>query len=334
MSQNNPEIVYAGIDVAKASLQLDWNGQSLSLSNDAPGHARLLRTLGRPCGKQVILEASGGYEQSVVGVLRNAGFAVSIVNPARVRWFAKSKGLRAKTDPIDAAAIRQFGEVHHPAATPAPSAEQTRLVALVSRRRQLVDMRTQEANHAEHYADAWIARQSKALRKSLDRQIAACDTAIAALMATHEPMRQRRDRLQQAPGVGPVVAATLQAYLPELGSYSDESIGALVGLAPFTQQSGTWLGIPRIGGGRSNLRSVLYMAAITAARMDPILKAFYQQLLLKGKPTKVAYIAVARKLVVLLNRMVRNPHFVLRTSTSEASPPSPHVRTKFGASLV
>ena len=320
MSQNNPVSVYAGIDVAKASLQLDWNGKSLHDSNDPAGHARLLRALGDPRGKHVIVEASGGYEQMIARQLREAGFAVSIVDPARVRWFARSKGLRAKTDPIDAAVIREFGAVHRPAPTPAPSADQTRLVALVARRRQLVDMRTQESNHAEHYADAWICRQNKALLRSFDRQIAACDQAIAALLASNQPMRERRDRVQQVPGVGPVVAATLQAFLPELGSYSDQSIGALVGVVPFTQKSGAWSGIPHIGGGRASLRCVLYMAAMTAARRDPILKAFYQRLLLNGKKPKVAYIAVARKLVLLLNRMLRNPHFVLRASTSEAAP--------------
>lgn len=314
MSQNNSSTVYAGIDVAKASLQLDWNGDSVALPNDAKGHAKLLRLLGKDQAMHVVLEATGGYEQPVVRALRSAGIPVSVVEPARVRWFAKSKGMRAKTDPIDAAMIRLFGETHQPEATPPLSADQSRLAALVSRRNQLVELQTAETNHAEHYEDAWICRQNRALLKAIAAQIAECEKAIGKLIASNQEMRDRSARVQQLYGIGPCIAATLQAFLPELGSSSDESIGALVGVVPFNQDSGKWAGQRRIAGGRTAVRCALYMAALTASRCDPIFKALYQRLTLRGKKPKVALVAVIRKLVLLLNRILRNPDFVLRTS--------------------
>lgn len=314
MSQNNPSTVYAGIDVAKASLQLDWNGDSIALANDAKGHAKLLRLLDASNATHVVLEATGGYEQPVVRALRSAGIPVSVVEPARIRWFARSKGMRAKTDPIDAAMIRLFGETIQPPATPPPSADQSRLASLVSRRQQLVELQTAETNHAEHYEDAFVCRQNRALLKAIATQIAECEKAIAKLMANNQEMHDRSERVQQLYGVGPNIAATLQAFLPELGSYSDESIGALVGVVPFNQDSGKWAGQRRIAGGRSAVRCALYMAALTAARRDPIFNDIYKRLILKGKKPKVALVAVIRKLVLLLNRMLRNPDFVLRSS--------------------
>jgi transposase len=313
MSQNNnPKTVYLGIDVAKASFQLDGAGQSMELPNTPSGHARLLRWLGPAEGQQVILEASGGYEQPLVRAVRARGFAVSVVDPARVRWFARAIGLRAKTDPIDAALIRLFGEKTQPRPTPAPSLAQTRLAALVSRRRQLVELQTMERNHAEHYEDAWVRRQSLALQKTLQGQIERCEKEIHQLMAADEMMRARSARLQQVPGVGALTSATLQAFLPELGAYADESIAALAGVVPYNHDSGRWAGSRRIGGGRPAVRSALYMAALSASRHDAILKAFYQRLIRAGKKPLVALTAVMRKLVVLLNRLLRNPHFLLR----------------------
>jgi transposase len=315
MSQNNPSILYAGVDVAKASFQLDWQERSLELPNDRRGHTRLLRLLGDPTGKQVALEASGGYEQPILKALRKGGFALSVLDPARVRSFARVKGLRAKTDPLDAALIRQFAQAIAPAPTPAPSPDQARLVALVGRRKQLVELHTAELNHAEHLHDPLICRQSKALRATLQKQIAQCERAIAELIASNESMQARSKRIQQVPGVGPQVAATLQAYLPELGSYRDQSITALVGLAPFNSDSGPRSGKRRIAGGRSQPRCALYMAALSAVRHDPILKAFYQRLRSAGKPAKLALTAAMRKLLILLNRLLKHPNFSLALSS-------------------
>jgi transposase len=312
MSQNNLPIIYAGVDVAKDSLALDFQGGALALSNDVSGHARLLRHLSKAAHPvQVILEATGGYEQGVVRVLHGAGIAFSVVEPARVRAFARAKGLRAKSDPIDAAVLRAFGQALQPRSTPVPTAQEERLSELLGRRRQLLDFVVAESNRAAHYQDPLLRRQSAALLRTLRRQIAQCDQAIQTLVATEETLCARATRLQEVPGVGALTAATLLAEMPELGSLRDESAAALAGLAPYIRQSGPWAGTRHIAGGRKVVRNALYMAALSAARFDPILKQFYRRLLKTGKKKKVALTAVMRKLIVLLNRLLKNPNFQL-----------------------
>lgn len=313
MSQNNNySTIHAGLDIAKDSLALDFQGAAHNLPNDTKGHSRLLSLLGRAPHLHVVLEASGGYEQSVVRVLHRAGIALSVVEPSRVRAFARAKGLRAKSDPIDAAVLRAFGQAIQPAATPAPSALQERLSELVGRRRQLLEFVIAESNRSAHYNDRLIGRQALSLLRTLRRQIAQCDAAIAALLAADQEMSARLARLQQVPGVGVVTATTLLAEMPELGTLSDEGSAALAGVAPYERQSGPWNGTRRISGGRVSVRCALYMAALSAARYDPILKAFYQRLLRAGKKKMVALTAVMRKLIVLLNRLLKNPNFKLQ----------------------
>lgn len=317
MSQNNQSIIYAGVDVAKDSLALAFQGAALALSNDAAGHARLLRHLRKATHPvQVILEASGGYEQGVVRVLHGAGIALSVVEPSRVRAFARAKGLRAKSDPIDAQVLCAFGQALHPRVTPAPSAQEERLGEVLGRRRQLLDFLVAESNRAAHYRDPLLRRQSGALLRTLRGQIAQCEKAVQELLAAAEPLGQRAARLQEVPGVGALTAATLLAEMPELGSLPDESAAALAGLAPYIRQSGPWAGTRHIAGGRKVVRCALYMAALSAAPFDPIFKHFYQRLLAAGKKKKVALTAVMRKLIVLLNRLLKHPTFQLRSKLS------------------
>jgi transposase len=256
MSQNNfTTTIHAGIDVAKATLQLSLGGASHSLANDPKGHARILRLLAaavaaRPGSRvHVILEATGGYEAALCAALHAAGRTLSVIQPSRVRHFASAKSEHAKTDSIDADVLTAFGEAIRPAPTPPPSAAQTRLELLVGRRAQLVETRTAELNRAEHYTDKLLRAQNRALLNLLDRQIAQTERAIAAQIAADETMKARAARVQQVPGIGPVVAAVLQAQMPELGTLSEGEAAALAGLAPYNRDSGPWKGTRCIRGG-------------------------------------------------------------------------------------
>ena len=311
MSQNNTSILYVGLDVAKASLQLDLAGQPHPLTNDASGHARLLKLLRDHPTAHVVCEATGGYEQPVVRVLHAAQVPLSVVEAGRVRHFARAKGQRAKTDPIDAAVLSEYGRAFRPAPTLAPTAQQTRLAELSTRRLQLVVARVAATNQAGHYQDKLCVRQARQLGRFLEKQIAECDTALAAIIAADEKLQAQADRLDAIPGVGVVTAATVLAELPELGKISDQAAAALAGVAPYNRDSGAVAGGRHIAGGRRAVRCALYMAALSAVKHDPILKAFYTRLREAGKKPKVALVACMRKLVVLMNRLLKNPNFQL-----------------------
>ena len=311
MSQNHTSILHLGLDVAKLTLQLDLAGQPHALTNAAKGHAQLLKLLRGHPGAHVVCEATGGYEQPVVRVLHAAQIPVSIVEAGRVRHFAKAKGLRAKTDPIAAAVLSEYGRTLQPAATAAPTAQQTRLAELSTRRLQRLTTLTAENNRADHYTDPWCVRQARQLRRRLEKQIAACDLALAEIIATDETLKAQAERLDAIPGVGAVTAATVLAELPELGRISDEAAAALVGVAPYNRDSGAHTGTRHIAGGRTAVRCALYMATLSAVRHDAILKAFYTRLRAVGKKPKVALVACMRKLVVLMNRLLKNPKFQL-----------------------
>ena len=320
MSQNNITILYAGIDIAKESLQFSLCGASENLPNNSKGHARILKLLGAAEAAQpgaivhVILEATGGYEAALCTTLHAAGKILSLIQPLRARHFARAKGEQAKTDPIDADMLCDFGEAMRPAPTPAPSAAQTHLRELVGRRAQLIETRTAESNRAAHYTDNLLCRQSRALLALLNKQVGQCDLAIAAQIAEDGQMKTRAGRVQQVVGIGPVVAAILQAEMPELGTLNDGQAAALPGLAPYNRDSGPRQGTRSIRGGRASVRCALYMAALSAVRHDRILKGFYERLCAAGKKPMVAMTAAMRKLVVLLNRMLKNPQFQLVTS--------------------
>ena len=239
MSQNTTSTLHVGLDVAKATLQLDLAGRAHSLTHDATGHAQLLKLLRAHPGAHVVCEATGGYEQPAVRVLHAARVPVSIVEAGRVRHFAKAKGQRAKTDPIDAAVLSEYGRTLQPAATPAPTPTQARLAELSTRRRQLLTTLTAESNRAAHYTDPLCRRQARQLRQTLEKQIAACDTALAEIIAADETLTGQAARLDAIPGVGAVTAATVLAELPELGKISDEARPPWWAWPPTTATAGT-----------------------------------------------------------------------------------------------
>ena len=313
MSPNNPPILYAGLDVAKLTLELHLAGQTHALTNDPRGHAQLCKKLASHPRVHVVCEATGGYEQAVVRALHAAEFPVSIVEAGRVRYFARAQGQRAKTDPIDAAVLADYGATFQPAATLPASPSQQQLADLTQRRRQLLQLLTNERNHAEHYTDAFCGRQSRQLIKTLEKQITECDAAIQQLIAQDAVLADKAKRLDAIPGVGPVVASTLLAEMPELGQLTNATAAALAGVAPYNRDSGSQTGRRCIGGGRRTVRCALYMATLSAVRHDRIFKEFYTRLRAAGKPAKVALTAVMRKLIILMNRLLKNPHFQLAT---------------------
>lgn len=313
MSQHNPPILYVGLDVAKSTLQLDLAGKSHALTNDPKGHARLRKLLRPHPGAHVVCEATGGYEQPVVRALHTAQVPVSILEAGRVRHFAKAKGLRAKTDPIDATVLSEYGRTFQPVAAKARPAPQARLAELSRRRLQLIDSRIAATHQAAHYTDRFCQQQSRQLCRLLEKQIAACDLAIAEHLAADEKLQAQAQRLDAIPGVGAVTAATVLAELPELGTLSHAAAAALVGVAPYNRDSGDQNGARHIAGGRKTVRCALYMATLSAVQFDPILKAFYTRLRQAGKKPKVALVAAMRKLVVLMNRLLKNPQFQLAT---------------------
>jgi transposase len=311
MSQNNTPIVYAGLDVAKPSLELHFQGRLHSLANDPKGHARLLKLLRATPGVQLVCEATGGYEQPVVKALQAANVPVSVVEASRVRYFARAQGLRAKTDSLDASVLTAFGQAIKPAPTPALTPQQQQLAAVVQRRRQLIDLRTMENNRAEHYSEPFCTRQSRQLLKILDKQIDQCDQFITDLIAQDAELARKAERLDAIPGVGPVVAATLLAEMPELGKLNHQTAAALAGVAPYNRDSGAHKGTRHIGGGRAPVRNALYMAVLSAVRHDRILKDFYARLRAAGKPPLVALTACMRKLIILMNHLLKNDKFQL-----------------------
>lgn len=298
--------VYLGIDVGKKSLDLADTQRHLGQFDNTPRqHAQLVRRLKRQGPTLVALEATGGYERPMVEALIQAGVPVAVVQPTCVRHFAKSLKLRAKTDKIDAGLIARFAQATRPQPASTPDPDATRLRALRDRRQQIVEDRVREQSRLEACPDskvqADIRRSIARLRKlelGLDQQITRC-------IEQSKTLRSRARVLTQAKGVGMQVTATLLAHLPELGQVNRQQIAALAGLAPYACESGQWKGRRTIYGGRAEVRRMLYLAALTASRLDPVLKAYYQRLLAAGKLKKVALIAVARKLLVHLNTLIK-----------------------------
>jgi transposase len=311
MSQNNTSILYVGLDVAKLSLQVHLAGRFYSLANDRKGHTQLLKLLRPHSGAHLICEATGGYEQPVVRALQAADIPVSIIEASRVRHFARAQGQRAKTDPIDAATLTHYGVTFKPSPTPAVGAQQQRLAEISQRRRQLIHTRTAESNRADHYTDPLCVRQARLLQKTLEKQIEQCDQAITALIAQDANLQHKARRLEAIAGVGPVVAATVLAEMPELGKLNPQTAAALAGVAPYNRDSGELKGVRHISGGRRPVRCALYMATLSAVRHDRILKAFYTRLRIAGKKPLVALTACMRKLVVLMNHLLKNDQFQL-----------------------
>lgn len=311
MSQTNPSIIYAGLDIAKDCLQLDLAGQSHHLSQDSKGLARLLKLLRGFPTVHVICEATGGYERPSLRALHAAAIPVSLVEAGRIRHFARAQGRRAKTDPIDARVLAAFGAALSPAPTPPPNPAHETLRQFTSRRQQLIDTLLAEKNRASHYLDPLSTRQSRALVRLLEKQIAQCDQAILQCLKDDAGLSSKATRLDAIPGVGPTTAAVVLAEMPELGTLRDEAAAALAGVAPFNRDSGQQTKPRPISGGRLAVRSALYMAALSAVRYDRILHDLYTRLRSRGKKPKVALVAVMRKLIILMNRLLKNPNFVL-----------------------
>ena len=311
MSQTNTTTVFAGLDIAKSSLQLHLAGQFSKFTNDSKGHRQLIKRLGACPGVHVICEATGGYERALLHALHAAAILVSLIEAGRVRHFAKAKGLRAKTDPIDASVLTEYGRAFAPPATPPAGPRHRQLAELTLRRRQLLDLKIIELNRAEHYGDRFSQKQSRQLLTLLQKQIAQCDEQISQLIAQDAALSAKAQRLDAIPGVGPTSAAVVLAQMPELGQLSDHAAAALAGVAPYNKDSGDLTGPRHVAGGRKTIRCALYMAALSAVRHDRILKAFYQRLRTSGKKPLVALTACMRKLIVLMNRLLKNPNFQL-----------------------
>jgi transposase len=299
----------AGVDVSKHHLDVCVGGDERRVANDAAGWDELTAMLQTARADLVVIEATGGYERGLVLALQGAGLAVARVNPRQARDFAKSMGVLAKTDRVDARVLRAFAQVlaRHQDRTKyiTPLADERRqaLAELMSRRRQLVDMRVAEGNRLER-AGRLSVRSIKSVIKTLDRQIESIDREVDDHMDRH--FKDQRRLLDSVKGVGPVTILTLTAALPELGRLTRRQIGKLVGVAPLANDSGRRQGKRRIWGGRAEVRAVLYMATTVAMRHNPVIRAFYERLLAAGKPKKVAIVASMRKLLTILNAILRD----------------------------
>jgi transposase len=298
--------IYAGLDIAKHSLQLHFNHQDHCLPHTRAGLTRLLKSLqSADAPVHVICEASGGFEQDVLTTLQAAGLAVSVVQPLRVRQFARGAGWQAKTDRIDAALLCRYGQTVQPRPTPARSQAQARLRELSRRRSQLVELLQLARNQARQLTLPELRRGSAALIRQLRRQIVQVEALLWHSLQTDPALRARAQKLQSVRGVGPCTAAVLLAELPELGRLNRRAVAALAGVAPFNRDSGQWKGKRWIGGGRFALRKALYMAALVGSRHNTVLQARYQNLLARGKAPKVALVALMRHLVIYLNHLLK-----------------------------
>lgn len=299
----------AGVDVSKQHLDVCLQTTARRLGNDAQGWSELTTMFEAAGVDLVVVEATGGYERGAVCALQSAGVAVARVNPRQARDFAKSMGVLAKTDQVDARTLRDFADVlarhnkRQQYITPMLERARQDLAELMDRRRQLVDMRVAEHNRLEH-AGPRATRSIASVIKLLDKQLAAIDAHIDDHMDHH--FKAQRELLDSVKGVGPVTILTLTAALPELGRLGRRQIAKLVGVAPLADDSGSRQGKRRVWGGRAHVRAVVYMAALVAIRHNPVLRTFYERLLTAGKPKKVAIVAAMRKLLTILNAMLRD----------------------------
>ena len=300
--------VVVGIDVSKDRLDVHVRptGEIFTVERTAAGLDALCCRLRRIAPRIVALEATGGFETIATAALAAAGLPVVVVNPAQVRSFARALGRRAKTDPIDAAVIAHFAAATEVEVRPLKD-ESTRLLGeFVGRRRQITEMIRAEHNRGRRITEPRLRESIARLAEALERELAVLDADIDTAVRGSTLWRATEDLLTSVPGVGPVIARTLIAELPELGALDRRKLASLVGLAPYTRQSGRWKGLSRIGAGRGSVRTALFMGAMVAKRFNPTLKAFYERLLAAGKPKMVATIAVARKLLTVLNAIMRD----------------------------
>ena len=297
---------FVGIDIAKADFVVACrpDGASWTATNDPKGIAATVGRVRALTPTLIALEATGGYETALVAVLATAALPLVVANPRQVRDFAKATGQLAKTDRLDAQLLALFADRVHSTPRPLPDAVLQQLDALMTRRRQLVDMLTAEGNRLEHAATP-IHREIIRHIRWLERRVAAVDRDLDATIQQSPVWRTQENLLRTVPGIGPVVSRTLLADLPELGRLNRKQIAALVGVAPLARDSGTLRGKRVVWGGRAPVRAVLYMGALVAVRHNTVIRAFYGRLVAAGKPKKVALIACMRKLLTILNAMMR-----------------------------
>jgi transposase len=302
------EQIFVGIDVAKDRLDIHVrpSGESFTVARDGEGLAALVDRLKQIAPALVVLEATGGFEITVAAAVGSAGLPLAVVNPRQIRDFARATGKLAKTDSLDAAAIAHFAQAVHPEPRPLPDAQAQELGELVARRRQVIEMITSESNRGRQL-------QSKRLKKRIERHLDALQKELTEIENDLDESirgtpiwRESENLLKSVPGVGNATARTLLADLPELGTLGRKQIAALVGVAPFNRDSGTWRGQRTVWGGRAGVRAALYMAALVASRRNPVIAAFYRHLRSAGKPAKVALTACMRKLLVILNAILRD----------------------------
>lgn len=305
--ESTVERACCGVDVSKDKLDVCVlpGGTSKQFQNDQQGFGELIRLL-RPLGEcLVVVEATGGYERPVMLALQDAGMSVALVNPRQVRRFAEGIGELAKTDALDAAVLAQFGRMVGPLPAEKTSEKQRKLEALVVRRRQLVEMAVAEKNRLGQATDKFIRKTLERNLKTLARDMRIIEDRIAKLLESDDSWKAKLELLMSTPGIGPTIAATLVAELPELGKLNRAEIASLVGVAPFAKDSGKSQGKRTPRWGRREVRSALYMGVLAARRWNPIIKDFAARLAAAGKSFKTIQIACARKLLVILNTMIK-----------------------------
>jgi transposase len=311
--------IFVGIDVSKARLDVAMCplAEKLSVSNDEVGVQALVKRLSEIQPALIVLEATGGLERSVSGALGSAQLPVVVVNPRQVRDFAKAIGQLAKTDRIDALVLARFAEAVRPPLRPLPDELSLELRALIARRRQLIEMMVAEKNRLST-ASRVVKKRIEAHLRWLEAELDRADKDLDQSIRQSPIWREHEDLLKTVPGIGPIVSRTLLAELPELGKLNRKKIAALVGIAPLNCDSGTFRGRRGIWGGRATVRAVLYMAALVASRRNSVIRNFYQRLRDKGKAPKVALVACMRKLLIILNAMIKH-----KTRWSEMIPQIP-----------
>jgi transposase len=299
--------IFIGIDVSKARLDFAVrpSGESESVSNDEVGIKKLVNRFGEIHPALIVLEATGGIERDVTRALVSAELGVVVVNPRQVRDFAKATGQLAKTDTIDAMVLARFAEAVRPAVRPLPDESLWELRALISRRRQLTEMIVAERNRLTA-ASKSVRKRIEAHIRWLETELGRADKDLDQSIRQSPICKENEDLLRSVPGIGPVVSRTLLAELPELGQLNRKQIAALVGIAPLNRDSGTLRGRRTIWGGRATVRAALYMAALVASRRNAVIRAFYKRLRDAGKAPKVALVACMRKLLTILNAMIKH----------------------------
>jgi transposase len=299
---------YAGVDVSKARLDVAVRptGERYSLANEPEGIDALVGRLEEAGPELVVLEATGGFERPAAAALAASGIAVAVVNPRQARDFAKATGTLAKTDKIDAYVLARFAEALKPEPRTLPGEEALLLGEILGRRRQLIGMLVAENNRLSAIVSAPVKRRIRAHMRWLEKELSRTDLELEEILEASPVWRENEALLRSVPGVGPTLARTLLAELPELGTITHKRLSALVGVAPFNRDSGRIRGKREVWGGRARVRTALYMSAMVASKHNPLIREFYERLVEAGKPKKVALVACMRKLLAILNAMMRD----------------------------